>query len=313
MRPDWSDRTWVACWSSGATRCGPWSARQRAPPSTRRSGRARGRRRDRPDQRGTSRRRVRRRHPLRGHVGRCLAGSRRVPRRQRRRDRERARRRTPPHGRPEHDDISTWTRNRSRRPPPSQTFRPTTRTPSPNARRSWPSLHACRVGRTSSSSYPEGSTAPRRWSSGRSPRPASTARSSPRCAAGSPGTCAFHSVGLRGRRRRAPTLLAVDRGQAERGYFAMGRPDDAVSTACSCEPRRLAGVAHRLDDVDVNEGNAAELEQTFGPSLVQLAPPYVSGAVLRQRNDGGRPRLPTDLARHGLSRPIDSLRDIGRL
>ena len=52
----------------------------------------------------------------------------------------------------------------------------------------------------------------------------------------------------------------------------MGRPDDAVSTARFLNRTcALAGVAHRLDDVDVNEGNAAELERTFGPSLVQLA------------------------------------------
>lgn len=110
------------------------------------------------------------------------------------------------------------------------------------------------------------------------------------------------------------TLLALDRGQAGARYIAMGRPDDAVSTAMflnrACE---LAGVAHRLDDVDVNDGNAAELERTFGPSLVQLArrtypKPFFDNAATMAALDY-RPASLDD----GLVRTIDWLRDVGRL
>jgi nucleoside-diphosphate-sugar epimerase len=109
------------------------------------------------------------------------------------------------------------------------------------------------------------------------------------------------------------TLLALERGEAGGRYIAMGQPDDAVSTAAflnrACE---LAGVEHRLVDVDVNDGNASELERTFGPSLVQLArrsypTPFFDNAATVTALD----YHPTSLD-GGLVNTIDWLRNVGR-
>jgi nucleoside-diphosphate-sugar epimerase len=110
------------------------------------------------------------------------------------------------------------------------------------------------------------------------------------------------------------TLLALERGVAGARYIAMGRPGDAVSTATflnrACE---LAGVEHDIVDVDVDDGNAAELERSFGPSLVRLArraypTPFFDNAA----TVAALGYHPTSLDA-GLTRTVEWLRAAGRL
>jgi nucleoside-diphosphate-sugar epimerase len=109
-------------------------------------------------------------------------------------------------------------------------------------------------------------------------------------------------------------LRALDRGVAGARYIAMGRPDDAVSTAAflnrACE---LGGVEHRLVDVDVDDANAAELERTFGPSLVKLArrtypTPFFDNSATVDALDYHPIALD-----EGLARTIEWLRTVGRV
>ena len=110
----------------------------------------------------------------------------------------------------------------------------------------------------------------------------------------------------------AGTLLALERGRRGGRYLAMGRPEDAVSTAAfltrACE---LAGVDHRVEDVTVT-GDDPELERTFGPTLVALGRRrYPVPLFDNARTVAALGYSPTPLD-DGLRATIDWLRALGR-
>ena len=112
------------------------------------------------------------------------------------------------------------------------------------------------------------------------------------------------------------SIAALDRGVRGERYWLDGRPDDTISTAACCNRVcAIAGVDHRVDDLDPREDPDA-LAKEFGPTLVAIA----QNALEHERPR--RPaRTPTSerldyrpiALDDGLRQLVDWLRTLGRI
>jgi nucleoside-diphosphate-sugar epimerase len=131
---------------------------------------------------------------------------------------------------------------------------------------------------------------------------------------------------LRGRLKRFPvswvfaedvargSIAALDRGIAGERYMLDGRPEDAMSIAAACNRAcELAGVTHRVDDVDPSAD--PELAEIFGPTLMAIAKearadPSERPAISKTADRLGYVATPLD---DGLLELISWLKEVGRL
>ena len=109
-------------------------------------------------------------------------------------------------------------------------------------------------------------------------------------------------------------ILALDRGVSGERYMLDGRPEDITSTAggcnCICE---LAGVAHRVEDVDPT--GRPELVEVFGPTLMAIASKAAADPESRGPTTKTRQRLgyaPVSLDA-GMKATLQWLSAMGRL
>ncbi|MGH9081513.1 MAG: NAD-dependent epimerase/dehydratase family protein [Acidimicrobiales bacterium] len=109
-------------------------------------------------------------------------------------------------------------------------------------------------------------------------------------------------------------ILALDRGVSGERYMLDGRPEDVTSTAGACDRIcELAGVAHRVEDIDPTD--RPELAEVFGPTLMAIAlraaadPEPRSPATKTRRRLGYAPVCLDD----GLKETARWFGDIGRL
>ncbi len=109
-------------------------------------------------------------------------------------------------------------------------------------------------------------------------------------------------------------VLALDRGVSGERYMLDGRPEDITSTAGGCNTIcELAGVAHRVEDVDPR--GRPELVEMFGPTLTTIALKAAANPVSRGPTTKTRRRLgyaPVSLD-DGLKATLQWFRRIGRL
>lgn len=109
-------------------------------------------------------------------------------------------------------------------------------------------------------------------------------------------------------------LLALDRGVSGERYMLDGRPEDITSTAGACNRIcELAGVAHRVDDID--PAGRPELADVFGPTLLAIAvraaeDPDARGSTTKTRRRLGYAPASLD---EGLETTIRWFGAIGRL
>jgi dihydroflavonol-4-reductase len=110
------------------------------------------------------------------------------------------------------------------------------------------------------------------------------------------------------------SIAALDRGIAGERYMLDGRPEDVMSIAAACNRACvLAGVAHRVDDVEPSMD--PELAETFGPTLMAIATGERADPSERPARSKTAERLgyvatPLD---DGLGELVSWLREIGRL
>lgn len=113
------------------------------------------------------------------------------------------------------------------------------------------------------------------------------------------------------------SIAALDKGEAGARYWLTGRPEDELSTAEGCNIAcELAGVEHRVVDLDHRKATPAELEM-FGPTLYAIAEAAAgrsrtsrtSGESLTHQALGYEPVSITE----GMTRFVSWLRDIGKL
>ena len=110
------------------------------------------------------------------------------------------------------------------------------------------------------------------------------------------------------------SIAALDHGVSGERYMLDGRPQDALSTAGGCNRIcQIAGVAHRVEDVEVSDDPA--LLEEFGPTLVAIARNERGDPMKRSTDTPTSRRLgyrPTSLD-DGLSALVDWLRELGRI
>ncbi len=110
------------------------------------------------------------------------------------------------------------------------------------------------------------------------------------------------------------SIAALDRGVRGERYMLDGRPEDAMSIADACNRAcALAGVAHRVDDIDPSDD--PELAAQFGPTLMAIA--------TKDRADPGHRPVVSKTSRRldyvptpidqGLGQVVDWFKAIGRL
>jgi dihydroflavonol-4-reductase len=110
------------------------------------------------------------------------------------------------------------------------------------------------------------------------------------------------------------SIAALDRGIAGERYMLDGRPEDAMSIAAACNRAcELAGVTHRVDDVDPSAD--PELAEIFGPTLMAIATdaradPSERPAISKTASRLGYVATPLD---DGLLELIAWLKESGRL
>lgn len=67
-------------------------------------------------------------------------------------------------------------------------------------------------------------------------------------------------------------VRSFEDGTSGEVYLAFGRPEDVLTTAGLINvASEIAGVDTRSEDLTINDGNRADIERMFGPSLVELA------------------------------------------
>jgi nucleoside-diphosphate-sugar epimerase len=111
-------------------------------------------------------------------------------------------------------------------------------------------------------------------------------------------------------------IAALDRGVAGARYWLIGRPEDELSTAEGCNIAcELAGVEHRVADLDHRAASPAELEM-FGPTLYAIAEAAANEARVPRTTDNptraalGYEPIPINEGMQGF---VDWLRSVGRL
>ncbi len=111
-------------------------------------------------------------------------------------------------------------------------------------------------------------------------------------------------------------VLALDHGVSGERYLLDGRPEDVVSIAEACSRIcRLAGVDHRVEDVDPSDD--PDLARVFGPTLMAIAAKAASETppprnLLESKTHKRLGYHPVSLD-EGLRLTIGWLRDLGRL
>lgn len=114
----------------------------------------------------------------------------------------------------------------------------------------------------------------------------------------------------------AGSIAALDNGTPGARYWLIGRPEDELSTAEGCNIAcELAGVDHRVVDLDHRTASPAELEM-FGPTLYAIAEAAAGRTRIARTSDN-----PTRTAlgyqpiaiNEGMGRFVDWLRAVGRL
>lgn len=109
-------------------------------------------------------------------------------------------------------------------------------------------------------------------------------------------------------------ILALDRGVAGERYMLDGRGEDLTSTAGGCNTIcALAGVAHRVEDVDPI--GRPELVEVFGPTLMAIANKAAADPGWRGPTTKTRQRLgyaPVSLA-DGMNATLRWFKRIGRI
>jgi dihydroflavonol-4-reductase len=114
----------------------------------------------------------------------------------------------------------------------------------------------------------------------------------------------------------AGSIAALDKGEAGARYWLTGRPEDELSTAEGCNVAcEIAGVAHRVVDLDHRTASPAELEM-FGPTLYAIAEAAAGrtrkpseGESLTHAAIGYEPVSITE----GMTRLVDWLRELGKI
>jgi nucleoside-diphosphate-sugar epimerase len=114
----------------------------------------------------------------------------------------------------------------------------------------------------------------------------------------------------------AGSIAALDKGEPGARYWLTGRPEDELSTAEGCNVAcEIAGVEHRVVDLDHRTASAKELEM-FGPTLYAIAEAaagktrkLTEGESLTHAALGYEPVSITE----GMTRLVDWLRAIGKL
>jgi nucleoside-diphosphate-sugar epimerase len=113
------------------------------------------------------------------------------------------------------------------------------------------------------------------------------------------------------------SIAALDKGEAGARYWLTGRAEDELSTAEGCNVAcKIAGVEHRVVDLDHRKASPAELEM-FGPTLYAIAE-AAAGHKRTSRSDVDSPTHaalgyePVTIT-EGMTRFVDWLRAIGKL